>query len=99
MSAERRVPGNVLRRAAVGHPELWKWFRADGTLERMPASPRDRRKVLAHIARRFDADRDYDEREVSVILAQVDRDAATLRRYLVDAGLMTRKGGRYRRTP
>jgi hypothetical protein len=35
---------------------------------------------------------------VNVILAQIDRDAASLRRYLVDTGLMTRSAGRYRRT-
>lgn len=63
----------------------------------MPASPSDRRKVLAYIAKRFEPDRDYDEREVNVVLAQIDRDAASLRRHLVDAGLMTRSGGRYRR--
>lgn len=92
-----RIPGNVRRREAVGDPEVWKWFRPDGRLERMPASASDRRKVLAHIAKRFESGREYDEREVNVVLAQIDPDAASLRRYLVDEGLMTRSGGRYRR--
>jgi hypothetical protein len=96
MSAER-IPGNVRRSAAVGDPDVWKWFRPDGRLERMPALPSDRRRVLAYIAKRFDPDHDYDEREVNVVLAQIDRDAASLRWYLADAGLMTRAGGVYRR--
>lgn len=94
MSAER-IPGNVRRREAMG--EMWKWFTPDGRLERMPASPAPRRKVLEHIAQRFDRDREYEEAEVNVTLAQIDRDAASLRRYLVDEGLMTRAAGRYRR--
>ena len=64
----------------------------------MPASPEDKRKVLEHIVKRFETGRDYEEPEVNIVLAQIDRDAASLRRYLVDAGLMTRAGGRYRRT-
>ncbi len=94
MSGER-IPGNVRRREAVG--EMWKWFLPDGRLERLPASPADRHKVLEHIASRFDKHREYAEREVNMILAQIDRDPALLRRYLVDEALMTRSGGRYRR--
>ena len=94
MSGER-IPGNVRRREAVG--EMWKWFWPDGRLERLPASRLDRHKVLEDLASRFESDREYEEREVNLILAQVDRDPALLRRYLVDEGLMTRAGGRYRR--
>lgn len=96
--AKNSVPGNVRRRAAVDDPELWKWFRADGRLERMPASPADRRKVLARIAERFEPGREYDEREVNIMLSQVDNDFATLRRYLVDEDLLRREKGRYRRS-
>jgi hypothetical protein len=95
---ETRIPGNVRRREAVGDANVWKWFRPDGRLERMPASPVDRHTVLAYIADRFERGREYGEPEVNVILAQIDRDAASLRRHLVDTGLMTRSAGRYRRT-
>lgn len=94
MSADR-IPGNVRRREAMG--DMWKWFTPDGRLERMPASPADRRTVLEHIAGKFERDREYDEREVNMTLALIDRDAASLRRYLVDEGLMTRAAGKYRR--
>jgi hypothetical protein len=95
---ERRIPGNVRRRAAVDDPELWKWFRADGRLERLPASPAARTRVLARVVERFEREREYEEREVNVLLSQVDNDFATLRRYLVDEGLLRREKARYRRT-
>jgi hypothetical protein len=40
----------------------------------------------------------YPERQVNAILQEVDPDYATLRRYLVDAGLMQRDQGVYWRT-
>lgn len=91
----QRIPGNVRRREA--EPELWRWFRADGRLDRMPAGQADRRRVLLRIAERFERDREYGEPEVNVILSQVDSDFAMLRRYLVDERILRREGGRYRR--
>ena len=89
-----RIPGNVRRREA--DPELWKWFRADGRLERMPAAPGDRRRVLERIAERFERGRDYDEGEVNVLLSPVDPDFAMLRRYLIDERILERDKGIYR---
>lgn len=89
-----RIPGNARRREADS--ELWKWFRADGRLERMPAAPADRRRVLQRIAERFQIGRDYDERDVNLLLAEVDPDFATLRRYLIDERILARENGRYR---
>jgi len=89
-----RIPGNARRREA--DPELWKWFRPDGRLERMPAAPADRRRVLERIAERFERGRDYEEREVNVLLSLVDNDFATLRRYLIDERILEREEGRYR---
>jgi hypothetical protein len=43
------------------------------------------------------AERAYPEREVGERLAVYHEDVAALRRYLVDAGLMTRDRGEYRR--
>jgi hypothetical protein len=42
---------------------------------------------------------DLDEAETNARLATVHPDVAALRRYLVDAGLLSRAGGRYRRGP
>lgn len=89
-----RIPGNVRRREA--DPDLWKWFRANGRLERMPAAPADRRRVLERIAERFERGRDYAEAEVNVLLSPVDPDFAMLRRYLIDERILERDKGIYR---
>lgn len=92
-----RIAGNVRRREAFDGPsDLARFFR-NGRLERYPRSRPDRDRVLAHIAARFVAGREYAEAEVNRMLQAVDNDHATLRRYLVDAGLLERERGVYRR--
>jgi hypothetical protein len=51
-----------------------------------------------HIAGGFASGRDYSEDEVNRILQNLHSDHATLRRYLVDAGLLRRDRGVYRRS-
>ncbi len=73
-------------------------FIVDGTLRSIPA--RDRKKLVILrflLGRCFPEDRDYPEREVNGLLAAWHPDVASLRRELVDKGLMTRAGGVYRR--
>jgi hypothetical protein len=54
--------------------------------------------VPCHLLERcFPDDRVYSEKEVNQLLALYHPDVAALRRHLVDAGLMTRQGGDYRR--
>lgn len=73
-------------------------FFADGRLTTIPAQGSKRLVVLRYLRDRcFPEDRDYPEKEVNQLLAVVHPDAASLRRYLVDAGLMTRDAGVYRR--
>lgn len=93
----QRPKGNDARRAAFdGPPELAAFFR-NGRLETIPAA-RDRRlALLAHVAGRFERGREYGEDEVNRILQGVHSDHATLRRYLIDAGLLGRERGVYRR--
>lgn len=93
----QRKAGNVVRREQFAGPaELARFFRA-GRLETIPAKAADRAAVLTYVATLFERDRDYPEAEVSAILARLHNDFATLRRYLVDSGLLTRDDGRYRR--
>jgi hypothetical protein len=81
--------------------ELEKVLRAfvrDGRLVSIPAKPKKRELLLPYILEQcFPEDRDYEEKEVNQRLGLLHRDVASLRRYLVDAGLMTRKAGIYRR--
>jgi len=93
----QRPKGNDIRRSAFnGPPELAAFFR-NGRLETIPAGRERRQAVLVHVAGSFETGRDYFEDEVNRILQSVHSDHATLRRYLVDAGLLTRERGVYRR--
>jgi hypothetical protein len=92
-----RIPGNVRRRDAfAGPPDLARFFKGM-RLETMPAKEPDRLAVLGYIATFFDRGREYTEAEVNGMLSDVDADFAALRRYLVDAGLLRRDRGVYRR--
>jgi hypothetical protein len=93
----QRIPGNVRRRDEFqGPPELARFFRGD-RLETIPARATQRDAVLRYIARVFEPGRDYAEADVNLALARIHRDHASLRRYLVDAGILTREHGVYRR--
>jgi hypothetical protein len=93
----QRPKGNDVRRAAFdGPPELAAFFR-NGRLETIPAGRERRQALLLHVASVFQPGRDYDENEINGILQRVHSDHATLRRYLVDAGLLRRERGVYRR--
>ncbi|GAA1349814.1 DUF2087 domain-containing protein [Falsarthrobacter nasiphocae] len=72
----------------------------DGRLVSYPAKPGRRGPLLAALAdRALGPGRTYTEPEVNEALAAVAEDVVTLRRYLVDAGLLERSvdGGEYRR--
>ncbi|MDQ2915148.1 MAG: DUF2087 domain-containing protein [Chloroflexota bacterium] len=93
----QRPKGNDVRRATFdGPPELAAFFR-NGRLETIPAARERRQALLVHIAGGFTAGREYSEDEVNRILQGVYSDHATLRRYLIDAGLLRRERGVYRR--
>jgi len=73
---------------------LKKYFR-DGRLMVMPRTGARRQAVLDHIVQLFEPGQRYSEIEVNRILRPVWDDVAALRRYLVDAALLDRKGGEY----
>ncbi len=71
-------------------------------LRSLPSSATRRREVLAHVAEQvFEEGRDQTEPEVNALLGAWceggEVDHAALRRYLVEAGLVSRAGGVYRR--
>jgi hypothetical protein len=73
-------------------------FLVDGRLVSIPAQPRRRDVVLRFLLERvFTEDREYPEKEVNQRLALFHPDVASLRRYLVDEGYVTRQASRYRR--
>jgi hypothetical protein len=64
----------------------------------MPAARAKRVAVLNHMAQDFEPGHYYEEREVNRILKRYHDDYATLRRYLVDEGFLSRDAGKYWRT-
>ena len=93
----QRIPGNVRRREEFPGPaDLARFFRGQ-RLETMPRRAKDRDAVLAYVVSRFEPGRDYPELEVNSLLLSAADDVAMLRRYLIDAGLLRRDHGVYRR--
>ena len=73
-------------------------FLADGRLTGLPAQQSKRAVVLDFVVQRFEPGRLYDEAEVNGTLNQLWDDHATLRRALVDKGLLEREDRRYWRS-
>lgn len=77
-------------------------FVRDGRLMRLPAQRSRRLSVLEHLAQSFQPGLRYSEQEVDGVLrgwcAGGEVDYVSLRRYLVDEGLLSREGGDYWRS-
>lgn len=67
-------------------------------LLRLPVQASKRRVVLERLALEFEPGRRYAEREVNDVLRVFDDDYTTLRRALVDEGLLDRAAGEYWRS-
>lgn len=80
--------------------QLLRAFVRNGRLASIPVKPAKRLLLLRYLREEcFPDEREYTENEVSQRLAAWHDDFAALRRYLVDARLMTRDHGEYRRGP
>lgn len=78
-----------------------RFLRPDGRIDRFPSSSVDRAALLAHVADAvLTADETVAERELTERLARFADDPVTLRRHLVDAGLLARTstGSEYTRS-
>jgi hypothetical protein len=82
----------------IADPALRKVLRAYLVNGRLPVLPRGAAKrelLLGYLATAFEPGVRYRETEVNQTVAIWNPDVAALRRYLVDAGLMTRENGLY----
>lgn len=70
-------------------------FIKDGRLVSIPSQYKKQRYVMEELARSFAWGRLYEEKEVNSILRQFNEDYASLRRYMIDMGIMMREAGRY----
>jgi DNA-binding transcriptional ArsR family regulator len=100
--AERSVEAAAARIAATSPEEakVLRSFIREGRLVGIPAQPKKRLVILRYLRELvFTEDREYPEKEVNQRLGLLHPDVASLRRYLVDEGLVTRAAGLYRRVP
>ena len=66
-----------------------------GRLIKIPAQLKKQQVILEKIAQEFEPGREYTEREVNIILLDFHDDVASLRRGLIEHGLMERDHGLY----
>lgn len=87
------------RREQVYRDKVLSSFFVYGKLTQIPAQRKKRLIILEEIARHFAPNRDYPEKEVNLIIAEMHDDFCTLRREMICEGLMTRDHGIYRLAP
>lgn len=85
------------REAQYRNKVLSSFFDTDGRLTVIPSQRKKRLIVLEQLAAAFEPGKTYTEREVNLTIAEFHDDFCTLRRELVDEGLMRREEGRYQR--
>ncbi|MBU0934766.1 MAG: DUF2087 domain-containing protein [Spirochaetes bacterium] len=74
-----------------------KFFRPDGSLQRIPPKEKQKLIVLKRLLELFETGREYSDADMREILGRVNEDYALLRRYLIDYRFMQRSadGSRY----
>ena len=92
------LPGPDGRPLPAFDAKVLRAFIVDDRLVSIPAQEKKRLVVLRYVLDRcFPEDRAYPEKEVNQRLVHLHPDVASLRRYLVDSGFMTRTAREYRR--
>lgn len=65
----------------------------DGRIKQFPSQFKKMKVLLRYVVKVFEPDIEYTEKQVNVLLSQFNDDTATLRRELVEEGLLAREGG------
>lgn len=76
---------------------LGRFFTGTRLIE-IPANTKKRRLVLERLAQEFEPGLRYEERDLNLALQLFHPDYASLRRYMIEEGIMTRADGMYWRT-
>lgn len=79
------------------HRKVLATFFRNGRLQKLPTQHKKRLIVLQTFAARFEPGRSYSEQEATDLIAPLFSDYCTIRRLLVDEGLVQRQGASYRR--
>lgn len=72
---------------------LQSYLRPDGSIKAFPTQLKKLTVILRHVVQAFEPGVRYSEKQVNDILSRYHEDTATLRRELVESGLMAREGG------
>ena len=94
--AEQPVPPDLEDDLAKYDRKVLGDFLVDGKLKTIPSQRKKRDVILRLLAKQFEMGREYPEKEVNLIIAEYHDDFFTLRREMVDAGMMSRDHGIYR---
>lgn len=78
--------------------KIIKSFMPYGYCEVMPAQSKKRMVILDEIFKKFEVGKQYNEKEVNVLIGQVHADYCMVRRAFVGLGWMTRENGIYTAT-
>jgi hypothetical protein len=93
-AAEKALSRLVAADLVANEDGFWRGER----LKAIPAARSKRLEVLDHLAQSFEPGRTYTEAEVNGVLSRFHEDYASLRRYMVDDGLLDRAEGKYWRS-
>ena len=91
MPALEPTPGDDYER------KVFQAFVDGGRLKAIPVKLKKRQVLLRHMVDAFATHRVYTEKEVNAVLAAFHEDVATLRRELVEMGLLIRYRSEYAR--
>lgn len=78
--------------------KVMRTFFHEGRLERLPAQQKKRRMILEELSKLFETGRQYAETDVNAVIEPYYDDYCTIRREMVEAGLLRRERGIYWRT-
>jgi hypothetical protein len=93
-----RDPGLALGAVLQDEEAVLRHYFRGGRLREIPSRKAKRRIILSRLALEFEPGVRYPEREVNATLKQFHDDHASLRRYLVDEGYLTRDRAEYWRS-
>ena len=93
-----RDPGLALGAVFADEEAVLRHYFRGGRLREVPNRRAKRLVVLERLALEFEPGVRYSEREVNATLGRFHDDHASLRRYLVDEGFLSRERGEYWRT-
>lgn len=104
-NARRLLAGDEVRGLAGASPDVGAWDQkvvatftdAEGRVRQFPMQRKKFEVILRHVARALERGVDYSERELNAVLQRYSDDTATLRRGMVDHGILAREtsGARY----